>query len=165
MTGMTSGRGSRIVHISVGKQAAFRKAGRGLLLGGLAVGLALALGARVAQAKVNVADAIPLPVKSRGPLLFYMDLASFPAGAAPAGAGPARGAPADAAPARTEIYLRVPGDELVYSDTVKAGSPEGSARLHVRIRVRDGRGKPVVNEERDVEVPVAERDAKGFSLG
>ena len=130
-------------------QAASASLGRGLLVGGLA--LAALATAVPARAKVNPGEAIAFPAKSRGSLLFFLDAVSFP--------------PAEAAGARTELYLRVPGEELAYADSAAGRAEAGRALLRARVRAKDARGHTVVDEERQLDVPPAERLASGFSLG
>jgi hypothetical protein len=71
--------------------------GRGLVFV-TALGLAgVVLLAREARAAAGAEQALHLPVRSSGDLLFYFDFASFSA---------------RPGPARSEIYLRLPGNEL-----------------------------------------------------
>jgi GWxTD domain-containing protein len=137
------------VDSTANREAASGALGRGFLLSLL---LAVAFGpSREARARAAGAEqAILLPAKSSGDLLYYFDLASFPS---------------RPGPARSEIYLRLPGDELVYADSAKAGGAAGTASVHVKLRARNARGKTALELERDLAVPAAERDAKGFSLG
>lgn len=123
--------------------------GRGLVFV-TALGLAgVVLLAREARAAAGAEQALHLPVRSSGDLLFYFDFASFSA---------------RPGPARSEIYLRLPGNELVYADSA-AGADAGTATVHVKLRGKNARGRTVLEIDRDLEVPAAERDAKGFSLG
>jgi len=129
------------------RKAASVTLGRGLVF---VAALALAGAAREARAAAAGAEqALHLPVRSSGDLLFAFDFASFP---------PRPG------PARSEIYLRLPGDELVYADSA-AGADAGTATMHVKLRGKNARGRVVLELDKDVEVPAAARDAKGFSLG
>jgi GWxTD domain-containing protein len=136
------------VNSNPANRAASVKTGRGLLLlVALVVGLNAAPGARAA---IGPDQAIGLPARSSGDLLYYFDMASFPS---------------RPGPARSEIYLRLPGDELVYADSTSARNVPGTASVHVKLRAKNARGKTTFELERDLQVPAAERDAKGFSLG
>lgn len=105
---------------------------------------------RGASSKVDPRDARPLPWRSEDGLLLYLDAASFPA---------------DSGAGRTELYLRIPGDELVFPDSTASDSTDGAAQIRTTLRVRNGRGKTVTAETRTIRVPPSERDSKGFSLG
>ena len=132
------------------RRAASVSLGRGLVLGGLIAGLASGATWREARSGAGAEQAVLLPARSTGDLLFYFDIASFPA---------------RPGPARSEIYLRLPGDELVYADSTTGAATMGTAQVHLRLRAKNAHGKTALELERDLDVPAAEHDAKGFSLG
>lgn len=133
----------------VTKPAASQTNGRGRLLGA-ALAVVAVLAPTAAHAAAGAEQAIVLPARSSGDLLYTFDLATFPA---------------RPGPARSEIYLRLPGDELVYADSTSAPGDSGTARVHLKLRAKNSHGKTTLEIERDLEVPAAERDTKGWSLG